>query len=181
MDGLIRQSTLYLYVKTGSRTQSNFLGKDIDILPSADTCKEQRNSVWLYLCSCAQYWPWFQEQEEIIVLILMDLMIYQEWWRWAHKQPSLLKIAAAIQSKGIQRNTGPERGQQAMKANGLVSIHAWQQFLNLFPCLPLQSILQSDPFGNLRLIISSITSRFCRSFHFILNTIHRPCLVSTHL
>ena len=26
----------------------------------------------------------------------MDLMIYQEWWRWAHKQPSLLKIAAAI-------------------------------------------------------------------------------------
>lgn len=96
MDGLIRQSTLYLYVKTGSRTQSNFLGKDIDILPSADTCKEQRNSVWLYLCSCAQYWPWFQEQEEIIVLILMDLMIYQEWWRWAHKQPNLLKIAVAI-------------------------------------------------------------------------------------
>ena len=26
----------------------------------------------------------------------MDLMIYQEWWRWAHKQPSLLKIAVAI-------------------------------------------------------------------------------------
>ena len=51
-------------------------------------------------------------------------------------------------------------GNRPQRTNGLVSIHTWQLFLSLFPCLPLQSILQSDPFGNLRLIIPSITSRF---------------------
>lgn len=37
---------------------------------------------------------------------------------------------------------------------------------------------QSDPFGNLRLKIPFIVSRSCSGFHPILNTIHRPYLVS---
>ena len=37
---------------------------------------------------------------------------------------------------------------------------------------------QGDPFGNLRLIIPFIVSRSCSDFHPILNTIHRPYLVS---